>query len=124
MNFSALLFVSLFVYAQCYPHEEAIDACEQKSGVTKEILQGLKAGKYDNPKLAAYLLCAHKVIGFQNEAGELQADKIKDHLKKTSHTQEQIERLEQLCLHNKETPEKTAAEFTKCSNICLHGNAN
>ncbi|XP_063905974.1 B1 protein-like [Zophobas morio] len=124
MNFSAFLFVSLFVYTQCDPQQHAIEACEQKSGITKEILQDLRAGKFDNPKAAPYLLCTHKVIGFQNEAGELQADKIEYHLKKVCRTQEQMQLIEQQCLHNKETPEKTALEFIKCSYIYLYGNTN
>ena len=80
----------------------------------------MQAHKFDNPKLGAYIHCVQKVVKFQNEAGELQVDNIKAKLKKDGHNDAVIQQVEEQCCHNKDTPEKTAVEFTKCSWNLLH----
>ncbi|KAJ3648065.1 hypothetical protein Zmor_019901 [Zophobas morio] len=123
MKFLAVLFVSFCVYTQCtgdLAHEQAVTKCEQQSGVTPEILGEMQAHKFDNPKLAAYMFCVHKVAKFQNEAGELQGDNIKAKLKEDGYDDTGIQQVAEQCFHNQETPEKTAVEFTKCSWKILH----
>ncbi|XP_063905975.1 uncharacterized protein LOC135124672 [Zophobas morio] len=126
MKFLAVLFVAFCVYSQCtgdIAHEQAVTACEQQSGVTPEILGDLKAHKYDNPKLAAYLLCVHKVVKFQNEAGELQGDNIKAKLKE-KYDDALVQKVAEECFENHESPEKTAVEVRKCADKILRSKTN
>ncbi|XP_063905979.1 B1 protein-like [Zophobas morio] len=124
MNLAAVFFVSLFVFVQCdddnITYADVVKPCKEKSGITDEILVNASKGNYDNPKLETFLLCSHKALGFQNEAGQIQIDAVERVLKKSAFPVTQVQKVVQQCNSNKATPGETAIEFSKCSKAILH----
>ncbi|KAJ8934109.1 hypothetical protein NQ314_013567 [Rhamnusium bicolor] len=56
-------------------HNECVD----QTGVTDDTVMRAMAGEFlEDPKFKEHLFCFTKKMGFQNEAGELQPDVIKE----------------------------------------------
>ncbi|XP_018565040.1 B1 protein-like [Anoplophora glabripennis] len=89
--------------------------CLKETGVDEAITLQAQKGEYvDDPKLKKQIFCFNKKAGFQNEAGELQIDKIKANLMEMIKDSEKADELIKQCNIKKENGEETAFAVTKC----------
>lgn len=88
--------------------------CLAQTGLSEEIITQVKAGSLpDDAVLKTHILCMNKKLGFQNDAGELQMDRMKAMFSKYSDPAV-VDKL-MVCIVQKDTPENSAFEVAKCA---------
>nr|AVI04896.1 putative odorant-binding protein 16 [Anthonomus grandis] len=88
--------------------------CVTDTGVDPELIKKARAGSFaDDAKLKAFTFCMSTKIGFQNDAGDIQADVIKEKLS-SAISAEVADMLIERCLKKLDTNEDTAYEVFKC----------
>ncbi|KAL3288141.1 hypothetical protein HHI36_002589 [Cryptolaemus montrouzieri] len=89
--------------------------CAKITGVDKKLVINARRGVFSNDaKLKQQLLCSSKKIGFQNEAGELQLDVMKQKVQVQYKDPKVADVLIKKCAIQQNTPEETAFEIVKC----------
>lgn len=95
--------------------EQYTKDCLEESKVEESVLEEVKNGTFpDDPKLKSHALCISKKIHMQNEKGELQTEKLREKLNTQMKNKEEVEKLLQMCILKKETPEDSAYESFQC----------
>nr|WQM40729.1 odorant-binding protein 9 [Xyleborus affinis] len=90
-------------------------ACVSETGVNPELIKEARQGKFtEDDKLKAFTFCMSKKIGFQNDAGEVQADVVKQKLGGALGNQDTANQIVQKCLVAKSSPQETAFQSFKC----------
>nr|AKK25143.1 odorant binding protein 19 [Dendroctonus ponderosae] len=90
-------------------------ACVAETGADPELIKAARQGKFaDDAKLKAFALCMSKKSGFQNEAGEIQSDVVKQKLGLAIGDEAAAKKLVEKCLVSKGSGEETAIETFKC----------
>ncbi|XP_044745333.1 uncharacterized protein LOC123307181 [Coccinella septempunctata] len=90
-------------------------ACSESTGVDKEAITNARKGLFtDNEKYKDYLFCMSKKIGYQNEAGEIQKDVLREKALTALKDEKLVDNLIEKCAVAKDTPQNTAFETIKC----------
>ncbi|XP_066262793.1 B2 protein-like [Euwallacea similis] len=90
-------------------------ACVAETGVNPELIKAARQGKFtEDDKLKAFTFCMSKKIGFQNDAGEILADVVKQKLGGALGNQETANQIAQKCLVAQSSPQETAFHSFKC----------
>lgn len=89
--------------------------CVAETGISEEtVAQAMTGNLPDDATLKKHIFCMSKKIGFQNDAGELQVDQIKEILSKYVGDPVMEEKL-MGCVVQKGDPQTTAYEVAKCA---------
>lgn len=89
--------------------------CQEKSGVTTELIQKARKGEFvDDPKLKDHLLCFAKKAGFLSETGEVQGNVIKAKIEADVGAEEATKVTEKCGALKAATPQQTAFDVFKC----------
>nr|AVH84924.1 odorant binding protein 17 [Harmonia axyridis]QTE76116.1 odorant binding protein 8 [Harmonia axyridis] len=95
--------------------KEHSTACAKSTGVDPEAIANAKKGTFsDDEKFKDYLFCVSKKIGFQNEAGEIQKDVVKQKATVALKDEKLVDEIIKKCAVVKDTPQNTAFEVAKC----------
>ncbi|KAL3288144.1 hypothetical protein HHI36_002592 [Cryptolaemus montrouzieri] len=117
----AVIFVCIFVATQALTDEQIhkLDTyredCAKHTGVDKELAIKARNGDFvEDEKLKEHLYCFSKKIGFQNEAGDLQLDVIRQKLAQEIKDTKVLEDVVKKCAVKKDTPQETSFQVAKC----------
>ncbi|XP_072392678.1 B1 protein-like [Diabrotica undecimpunctata] len=120
MKFLVLSLAFAVAYAAITPEQvEKIKSfhkeCLPKSGVNPELVQKARQGDFTNDqKLKEHIFCVSKLIGFQNDAGEIQVDVLKAKVGAALDDTALAAQLIDTCAKNLGNGPETAFETVKC----------
>ncbi|XP_050305823.1 B1 protein [Anthonomus grandis grandis] len=90
-------------------------SCLKETGIDESLVKKAMTGEYtDDPKFKDHLLCCHKKIGFQNDAGDINEEAIIKKVSMVFKNEEVVKLAVQKCSKKQATPSETAYEFAKC----------
>uniref|UniRef100_M3TYY8 Odorant binding protein 4 n=1 Tax=Ips typographus TaxID=55986 RepID=M3TYY8_IPSTY len=90
-------------------------ACVAETGVSTDLIQAARQGKFtEDDKLKAFSFCMSKRLGFQNDAGDIQTEVVKQKLGGALGDLGVAAQLVTKCLVPKATPQETAFESFRC----------
>nr|UTN00832.1 odorant binding protein [Semanotus bifasciatus] len=121
------MYVTIFVYftvltvAQCLSPEQHAKLtaifieCSQTTGINEDQARAaVEAETTDDPKVKEHVLCFSKKIGFQNEAGDIQLDVMRQKIGEAVPDAAMVEEMISKCAVQKATPEDTAFDTSVC----------
>ncbi|VEN49319.1 unnamed protein product [Callosobruchus maculatus] len=89
--------------------------CKAVTGVNDALATGVMAGKFpDDETLKKHLLCIYKKSGFMGDDGHIQKDVTQVIYETALKDEAKAEQLVDICAVEKDTPENTAFEMSKC----------
>ncbi|CAG9764449.1 unnamed protein product [Ceutorhynchus assimilis] len=89
--------------------------CVGETGVDTELIKQARNGKFvDDEKLKSFTFCMSKKHGFQNDAGEIQTEVVREKMTQVLGDADVVNKLIETCLVPKESNEATAFETFKC----------
>ncbi|XP_072392679.1 B1 protein-like [Diabrotica undecimpunctata] len=116
----SLVFSVCFVYADITSEQfEKLKShhkeCLPKSGVNPELVQKARQGNFVNDqKLKEHIFCVSKLIGFQNEAGDIQTDVLQAKVGAALGDPALAAQLIATCAKKQASGPETAYETIKC----------
>ncbi|XP_030764833.1 B2 protein-like [Sitophilus oryzae] len=88
--------------------------CVGETGADLALVEQARRGVFqDDPNLRSFAFCMSRRLGFQNEAGEIQRELIRERLASLL-SADIADQLVKACLIEKATPEETAAAAYRC----------
>nr|CAH7746642.1 unnamed protein product [Callosobruchus chinensis] len=89
--------------------------CKAETGISDALATGVIAGKFpDDDVLKKHLLCIYKKTGFFTDDGHIQKDITQVIYEATLKDETKAAQLVKICAVEKDTPENTAFEMSKC----------
>nr|CAI5862182.1 unnamed protein product [Callosobruchus analis] len=89
--------------------------CKAETGINDAVATGVMSGKFpDDEVLKKHLVCIYKKSGFMTDDGHIQKDITEVIYEATLKDEAKAAKLVKICAVEKDTPEDTAFEMSKC----------